>query len=109
VHDCSDGGLLVAIAEMALSGSKGVELYPYEGKLPAFSTWFGEDQGRYVLEVSPAQAASITDRARALGLPARVVGKVGGVAITLKGETALPLDDLRHVHESWFPGLMGAV
>jgi phosphoribosylformylglycinamidine synthase subunit PurL len=108
VHDCSDGGLLVAIAEMALSGGKGVELYPYEGKLPAFSTWFGEDQGRYVLEVSPAQAATITDRARALGLPARVVGKVGGAAITLKGETALSLDDLRQVHESWLPGLMGA-
>jgi phosphoribosylformylglycinamidine synthase subunit PurL len=108
VHDCSDGGLLVAIAEMALSGGKGAELYPYEGKLPAFSTWFGEDQGRYVLEVSPAQAASIMDRARALGLPARVVGKVGGAAITLKGEPALPLTDLQHVHESWLPGLMGA-
>ena len=108
VHDCSDGGLLVAIAEMALSGGKGVELYPYEGKLPPFSSWFGEDQGRYVLEVSPAQASAITASARALGLPARVVGKVGGTAVALKGEAALPLDDLRHVHESWLPGLMGA-
>ena len=45
VHDCADGGLLVAIAEMALAGGKhglsrensglGVELYPYEGKLPS--------------------------------------------------------------------------
>jgi phosphoribosylformylglycinamidine synthase subunit PurL len=58
--------------------------------------------------VSPAQAATITDRARALGLPARVVGKVGGAAITLKGEAALPLDDLRQVHEAWLPRLMGS-
>jgi phosphoribosylformylglycinamidine synthase subunit PurL len=108
VHDCSDGGLLVAVAEMALSGGKGVELYPYEGKLPAHSVWFGEDQGRYVLAVSPAQAASIADRARALGLPARVIGKAGGAAITLKGEAALSLADLRHVHEAWLPGVMGA-
>ncbi|MCK5496442.1 MAG: phosphoribosylformylglycinamidine synthase subunit PurL, partial [Hyphomicrobiaceae bacterium] len=34
VHDTSDGGLLVAIAEMALAGNLGVELFPYEGKLP---------------------------------------------------------------------------
>ena len=48
VHDVSDGGLLVAVAEMALAGGIGVQLFPYEGKLPAHAAWFGEDQGRYV-------------------------------------------------------------
>ncbi len=107
VHDCSDGGLIVAIAEMALAGGTGVELYPYEGKLPAHAAWFGEDQGRYVLAASAKVAEQIAERARLLGLPARIVGKVGGDALTLKGETALPLDELRRVHESWLPGLMG--
>jgi phosphoribosylformylglycinamidine synthase subunit PurL len=108
VHDCSDGGLLVAVAEMALSGGTGVELYPYEGKLPAHAAWFGEDQGRYVLAARPGVAEQIAERARLLGLPARIIGKVGGDGLTLKGEMALPLAELRKVHEGWLPGLMGA-
>src|SRR5690606_37178067 len=43
VHDVSDGGLLVALAEMALAGDLGVELFAYEGKLPPHAVWFGED------------------------------------------------------------------
>ncbi len=122
VHDCSDGGLLVAIAEMALAGGihggsreasgVGVELFPYEGKLPAHAIWFGEDQGRYVVEVTPAKAEEVLERARLLELPARIVGKTlassepGSDVISLKGEKALPLSELRASHEAWLPGLM---
>ncbi len=108
VHDCSDGGLLVAIAEMALKGEKGAALWPYEGKLPAHAAWFGEDQGRYVVEAAPNLAEEVIERAKLLGLPARVIGKVGSEALTLKGEAALELDDLRKAHEGWLPGYMGA-
>jgi len=121
VHDCSDGGLLVAIAEMALAGGAhgltreakgvGVELFPYEGKLPAHAIWFGEDQGRYIIEVAPAKAEEVLERARLLELPARIVGRTAGAdaeaaAISLKGETALTLEELRAVHEGWLPNLM---
>ena len=118
VHDCADGGLLVTIAEMALAGGAhggsrdsagvGVELFPYEGKLPAHAIWFGEDQGRYVVEVTPQKAEEVLERARLLELPARIVGRTGGDAITLKGETALPLSELRAAHEGWMKGLMGS-
>ena len=107
VHDVSDGGLLVAVAEMALAGRIGVQLFPYEGKLPAYAAWFGEDQGRYVVEASPELAEEIIERSRLLALPARVVARVGGQAIALRGETELPLADLRGTHESWLPGYMG--
>jgi phosphoribosylformylglycinamidine synthase len=109
VHDCSDGGLLVAIAEMALAGADdglGVELFPYEGKLPAHAIWFGEDQGRYVLSVVPERAEIVLERARLLALPARIVGRVGGTAIALKGEPPLALADLRAAHANWLPKYM---
>jgi phosphoribosylformylglycinamidine synthase len=109
VHDVSDGGLLVAIAEMALACGIGVQLYPYEGKLPAHAAWYGEDQARYVLEVSPELAEEVIERARLLALPARVVARVGGDALTLKDEAPLPLSDLRAAHEGWLPGYMGGV
>jgi phosphoribosylformylglycinamidine synthase len=108
VHDVSDGGLLVAIAEMALAGGIGVQLFPYEGKLPVHAAWFGEDQGRYVLEASPELAEEIIERARLLALPARVVGRVGGDALMLKGEAALALQDLGATHEAWLPQYMGS-
>ena len=108
VHDLSDGGLLVAIAEMALAGGIGVELFPYEGRLPAHAIWFGEDQGRYLIEAAPQHADDIIARARLLALPARIVGRTGGDALTLKGEEPLPLGDLRETHEGWLPRYMGA-
>jgi phosphoribosylformylglycinamidine synthase len=106
VHDVSDGGLLVAIAEMALAGSLGVQLFPYEGRMPAHAAWFGEDQGRYILEASPELAEEIMDRARLLALPARVVGRIGGDGLTLKGESVLKLDDLRAANQAWLPDYM---
>jgi phosphoribosylformylglycinamidine synthase len=107
VHDVSDGGLLVAIAEMALAGGIGVQLFPYEGRLPPHAAWFGEDQGRYVLETAPEMAEEIIERARLLALPARVVARVGGEALTLRDEAALLLSDLRAAHEGWMPDYMG--
>jgi phosphoribosylformylglycinamidine synthase len=106
VHDISDGGLLVALAEMAMAGGKGVELFPYEGRLPAHAIWFGEDQGRYLIACQPSTAEEIAERARLLALSARIVGRVGGEALTLKGEQPLPLAQLRKVHEAWLPSFM---
>ena len=108
VHDVSDGGLLIAVAEMALAGGLGVQLYPYEGRLPAHGAWFGEDQGRYVLAADPELAEEIIERSRLLALPARVIGRVGGTGISLKEEAVLALADLRATHEDWLPRYMGA-
>jgi phosphoribosylformylglycinamidine synthase II len=107
VHDISDGGLLTTVAEMALAGDIGVELFAYEGKLPAHAIWFGEDQGRYVLAVDPSLAEEVADRARLLGLPARIVGRTQGNALVLPGEGVLSLADLRTAHGAWFPTYMG--
>ena len=109
VHDVSDGGLLVALAEMALAGDLGIELFPYEGHLPAHAIWFGEDQGRYILSVAANEAEQVLERARLLALPARIVGRVSGDdAITLNTGGTLLLEELRQIHESWLPGLMGS-
>jgi phosphoribosylformylglycinamidine synthase len=106
VHDVSDGGLLVAVAEMALAGDLGLELFEYQGKLPAHAVWFGEDQGRYVVEVSPDEAEAVIERARSLALPARIVARVGGDSLALPGEPPVKLAELRDIHESWLPHYM---
>ncbi|MCU0891732.1 MAG: phosphoribosylformylglycinamidine synthase subunit PurL [Sandarakinorhabdus sp.] len=91
VHDLSDGGLAVALAEMALASGLGATVEP---ALTA-ATAFGEDQGRYLV-TAPAGIA-IAGAVR--------IGTVGGHALVLNG-TALPLADLRRVHETALPAMM---
>ncbi|HXG78049.1 MAG TPA: phosphoribosylformylglycinamidine synthase subunit PurL [Methyloceanibacter sp.] len=106
VHDVSDGGLLVAIAEMALAGSVGVTLDAVPSPLPAHALWFGEDQGRYVVAASPDKADAIHKAAAVAKVPLRLLGTVGGDAIGLDGEPPLALQALRQAHEAWLPSFM---
>jgi phosphoribosylformylglycinamidine (FGAM) synthase-like enzyme len=106
VHDISDGGLLVAIAEMALAGGIGAELDAPPQGLPAHAVWFGEDQGRYVIAAAPKQLARILQQAEKAAIPARIIGKAKGRALKLPGEAPLSLDALRSRHEGWLPGFM---
>jgi phosphoribosylformylglycinamidine synthase II len=106
VHDVSDGGVLVAIAEMALAGGKGVTLETGPEGLPAHAAWFGEDQARYVVAVSPGKAEAVFKAAADAHVPVRSLGTVGGDAIALQGEKPLPLAVLTAAHEDWLPGFM---
>jgi phosphoribosylformylglycinamidine synthase II len=106
VHDVSDGGLLVAIAEMALAGGHGVALEAVPDPLPAHAHWFGEDQARYVVAASPDKADAIHKAAAVAKVPVRLLGKVGGDAIMLQGEAPLPLASLKAAHEAWLPRFM---
>ncbi len=108
VHDISDGGLLIAAAEMSMAGQVGVELFPYEGKVPEHAIWFGEDQGRYVVAVDPTVAEEVVERARLLALPARIIGRTGGDVFGVTGDTAVPIHDLIKIHEAWFPTFMNS-
>ena len=110
-HDLSDGGLGVAVAEMALAGRIGATIErPPEGPeaaIPPVHAWlFGEDQARYIVTVT--QAAPILSAAAKAGVPAAVIGTTGGNALTLSGGHTISLDVLSAAHESWLPDYMGA-
>lgn len=103
-HDISDGGLLVAIAEMAMAGGKGADLT----ELPSTSadSLFGEDQARYVLTVSPQKAAAVLSSAAEAGVPASRIGIVGGEELKLADKCSISVEILKQTHESWLPGYM---
>jgi phosphoribosylformylglycinamidine synthase len=103
VHDISDGGALVAIAEMALGGRIGARL-----SLPTASNpeaiMFGEDQGRIL--VTTTDPDSVIARAAASNIFAARIGETGGNAVEGPGFSA-SLSDLRTAHEGFFARLMG--
>ena len=75
VHDISDGGLLVALAEMAIAAGIGARLYGAPAFLTAHGFWFGEDQARYVVTSSPSRPTTLMRRARKpAGVPVRRIG-----------------------------------
>ncbi|MBV9815169.1 MAG: phosphoribosylformylglycinamidine synthase II, partial [Alphaproteobacteria bacterium] len=103
-HDLSDGGLLVGLAEMAMAGMRGITLDPFPTELPMHAYFFGEDQARYLVETSDPRA--FLKSASVAGVPARVIGLVGGGSLTLPGGGAISVDALRAANEAWLPGYM---
>jgi phosphoribosylformylglycinamidine synthase len=107
VHDCSDGGLAVAIAEMAMASGIGATLTAPAG-LARHAFWFGEDQSRYVVTVPANDADRILSDAKLAGIPALKLGVTGGNALKLDGEDPFPTARMRELNEAWLPKLMGA-
>ncbi|MDI3468232.1 MAG: Phosphoribosylformylglycinamidine synthase, synthetase subunit [Pseudolabrys sp.] len=105
-HDLSDGGLLVALAEMAMASGIGAALDAAPGDIPAHAYWFGEDQARYVVTASAAQANGLLAKAQEAGLLAMRIGVTGGTALAVTGEMPVPVADLRKLHEGWLPAFM---
>ena len=103
-HDVSDGGLLVAVAEMALASGVGARLgAPPAGSVP-HAYWFGEDQGRYVLAVADPDATLAA--AKIANVPARLLGHAAGADLTLDGLAPISVVTLRDAHERFFPEWM---
>ncbi|MBO0734550.1 MAG: phosphoribosylformylglycinamidine synthase subunit PurL [Methylocapsa sp.] len=105
VHDISDGGLAVALAEMALAGGIGASIAIPED-LPEHGFLFGEDQARYLLTAPPGQADEIHSSAGAAGVSSQFIGTTGGDSLTLGRTPAILLVDLACGHEDWLPRFM---
>ena len=91
VHDVSDGGLLVALAEMALAGGIGASLEQIGDQFTAF----GEDQARYVV------TSTVADSIQAAGIPMTRIGTTGGTGLSGPGFDT-PLTVLREASDSFF-------
>ena len=110
-HDVSDGGLLVALAEMALAALDKGRAVGARVALPADASdatgWlFGEDQGRYVVGAPRRQAESLAAEAAQAGVPVSVMGETGGASLTVDGLGAISIAALRRIHEGWLPAYM---
>src|SRR4051812_6407630 len=107
-HDVSDGGLAVAIAEMALAGGIGALING-----PAHfghAGYFAEDQGVYVATVADDCLLTFLKRAHAAGVEVEAIGRTRGSRLIFElpdGDHAISLAELARAHEGFFPALMG--
>jgi len=117
-HDCSEGGLAVALAESSISQliaretprliGATIDLSAITGvRLDALL--FGETQSRIVITCKAIDAVKVVERAKLMGVPAQPIGKVGGDKLTVKssaGEFSAPLTEL---HDQWWNSIARAM
>jgi phosphoribosylformylglycinamidine synthase len=107
VHDLSDGGLAVALAEMAMASGIGATVDQPENCSPV-SVFFGEDQGRYLLTIARDRIDWFFEkRIGKADVSSALIGTTGGRELKLGAARAIPLAELKSAHEGWFPNFMG--
>ncbi|WP_426258686.1 phosphoribosylformylglycinamidine synthase subunit PurL [Sphingomonas sp. DC1600-2] len=111
VHDVSDGGIAVTVAEMALAGNIGAMLH---APLPCgvACALFGEDQGLYVATVADHLLLETLTAADAAGVEIERIGRTIANRLIFElpdDDYVVTLADLRAAHEGFFPKLMGDV
>jgi phosphoribosylformylglycinamidine synthase len=107
VHDVSDGGLAVALAEMAVAGGCGFDVALTSELVPALA-WFSESTSRVVVAVDPATADALVERARAANVPAQRLGTAVGDRLTAAGAFDVSLADATHAWRDALPDALGA-
>ncbi|HUD52289.1 phosphoribosylformylglycinamidine synthase subunit PurL [Parvibaculum sp.] len=107
VHDVSDGGLFLALAEMAMAGGIGARVEAPRD-LPLHGWAFGEDQARYVVTLPETMVKDLLARAAKAGVAATRIGATAGHELTLDGCNPISLQRLKAAHEGWLPAYMAA-
>ncbi len=102
-HDLSDGGLLTAIADMAMAGSKGAAL---ELENANHAICFGEDQARYIVTAKASDVELLQKQAQKAGVPIAVIGAVQGDVLQVNDESLASIAELTQLHENWLPDYM---
>ena len=106
VHDLSDGGLAVGLAEMVMAGGIGAQIDTLPQGIPVHAALFGEDQARYVVAVPGKSLRKLLQALDSAGVPHSAIGTTGGDALILPGEKPISVTELRNKHEGWLPKYM---
>jgi phosphoribosylformylglycinamidine synthase len=97
-HDCSEGGLAVALAECCIAGGLGASV-TLGSTLPGVAALFSESQGRVVLTVAHDHYDALKQLAAAHGTPCEKLGRVGGDRLLIEGLADVSLTQMREAFE----------
>lgn len=100
-HDCSEGGVGVALAESVIAGGLGATV-ALDDDLAPVSSLFSETQGRIVLTCAEPDAAALTDLLVSHEVPFSVIGEVGGQRLAIEDKLDVSLSALQR---AWVPTL----
>ena len=105
-HDISFGGILIAISKMCIKGKKGIKINPLKSLINKFEYFFGEDQGRYIVEISKANMKKVSEILNNNSVHHDELGIIDEKILSFKNDINLPIEELSNVHKYWLKKYM---
>ena len=101
-HDISDGGLILALCEMSISSSYGAIIKKPQKLTNLFKYFFGEDQGRYLLEVEPSNLTKVEKSLKDSNIYYENIGFTQKDFFEIEGELKINIKDLFKINNEWY-------
>ena len=105
-HDVSLGWILTALAKMCIKGQKGIKIHSFKELVNKFEYFFGEDQGRYIIEIESSKVNKVNDLLKKNSVHFDDLGIIEDNSLSFNGEINLPIEDLAKTHKYWLKEYM---
>ncbi len=105
-HDVSSGGILTAVSKMCIKGKKGLKIKPLKGLTNKFEYFFGEDQGRYIIETSKDNKLKVDEILNNNSIHFDDLGIIDDKLLTFSDDIKLPIEELSYTHTYWLEEYM---
>ena len=105
-HDVSLGGIITAVAKMCIKGKKGINLNKPKYLINELEYFFGEDQGRYIIEVSKKDLKKVTDILNKNAVHFDELGTISENELYIDDKTKVTIDELTSSNTKWLTDYM---
>jgi phosphoribosylformylglycinamidine synthase len=105
-HDVSIGGIITAVSKMCIKGSKGINLKKPKYLINEIEYYFGEDQGRYIIEVSKDSLKEVTDILDKNAVHYDELGTINKDQLFINEKTKVSIDELITSNTNWLTNYM---
>ena len=105
-HDVSIGGIITAVSKMCIKGNKGINLKKPKYLINEIEYYFGEDQGRYIIEVSKDNLKKVTDILNKNAVHYDNLGTINDDQLIINEKTKVSIDELTTSNTNWLTNYM---
>jgi phosphoribosylformylglycinamidine synthase len=102
VHDISDGGLIVSLAEMSMSSDYGVLINKPKKLFNLFEYFFGEDQSRYIVEIKKGNLTDVEKILKKNNVFYENIGNTQKDYFEIQGELKINTKELYKINNQWY-------
>ena len=107
-HDISLGGMITALSKMCIKGNKGVKIQKSKSLINEFEYYFGEDQGRYIIEINPKNLKDVTKILDKNSVYHEKIGVIVEKELIINEKTKLTVDELKSYNTNWLSNYMSS-
>ena len=101
-HDISSGGLLVSLSEMSIGSNLGIKIDKPKKLRNSLEYFFGEDQGRYILEIDQDNYKVVEKLLKSNNIYHEYIGRTQKNFFEIEGEMKIDINDLFKINNQWY-------